>query len=254
MSDFLDRLAARALGSETTLTPRLPARFEPRQGSPIMPLPPGEADARQPMHGAPPTNAVAAAIDRSRPQRASAVPGHGEPHIMATPPERVVASLPSGDAVRIPHRDAPPAPAVAAPAASRIHQRSAPPATSPRQPDVLRPAAPVQPRQVRIAPDRAEPATRASTDVPPPLFSPETHALPAAQAAGRSRASRAPRDRPVPSARADDTAGETVVHVSIGRLEVRAAAAAVAAPRRQDGQRPSSLDDYLRQRGDKVPR
>ena len=49
------------------------------------------------------------------------------------------------------------------------------------------------------------------------------------------------------------TIGEPVVHVSIGRLEVRAAPAAGTLPaRRSAGPQPASLDDYLRQRGDKV--
>jgi hypothetical protein len=50
-----------------------------------------------------------------------------------------------------------------------------------------------------------------------------------------------------------DAAGEPVVHVSIGRLEVRAAPVAAASPRRRDGPQPSSLDDYLRQRGKVSP-
>lgn len=46
---------------------------------------------------------------------------------------------------------------------------------------------------------------------------------------------------------------EPVVHVSIGRLEVRAAPAAAAPPRRREEAQPSSLDDYLRQRGKASP-
>jgi hypothetical protein len=47
---------------------------------------------------------------------------------------------------------------------------------------------------------------------------------------------------------------EPVVHVSIGRLEVRAAPNNATTPaRRNDAPRPSSLDDYLRQRGKATP-
>jgi hypothetical protein len=46
---------------------------------------------------------------------------------------------------------------------------------------------------------------------------------------------------------------ETAVHVSIGRLEVRAAAAPPAAAPRKESVRPASLDDYLRQRSGKTP-
>jgi hypothetical protein len=42
---------------------------------------------------------------------------------------------------------------------------------------------------------------------------------------------------------------EPVVHVSIGRLEVRATPAPGKVAQRQDTPRPSALDDYLRQRG-----
>ncbi|MEY2159914.1 hypothetical protein [Rhodanobacter sp. FW106-PBR-LB-2-11] len=47
-------------------------------------------------------------------------------------------------------------------------------------------------------------------------------------------------------------ASKPAVHVSIGRLEVRAAPPASAPPRRRDGPQPGSLDDYLRQRGGKA--
>jgi hypothetical protein len=43
------------------------------------------------------------------------------------------------------------------------------------------------------------------------------------------------------------------VHVSIGRLEVRAAPTNATAPRHAAAARPSALDDYLRQRGGTTP-
>ena len=51
MSDFIDRLAARAIGGEAALAPRLPSLFEPLQRAPIMPpadvgeAPPDRRDA-----------------------------------------------------------------------------------------------------------------------------------------------------------------------------------------------------------------
>lgn len=45
--------------------------------------------------------------------------------------------------------------------------------------------------------------------------------------------------------------GETVVHVSIGRIEVRAAPVASTPSRRREEPRPTRLDDYLRQRNGK---
>ena len=56
----------------------------------------------------------------------------------------------------------------------------------------------------------------------------------------------------VPASKRSLASDGTVVHVSIGRLEVRAAPTQnTAAPKRQETVRPSSLDDYLRQRGGK---
>ncbi|GAP66350.1 hypothetical protein MBSD_n1657 [Mizugakiibacter sediminis] len=56
----------------------------------------------------------------------------------------------------------------------------------------------------------------------------------------------APRPRTQAAAMPAAPASETVVQVSIGRIEVRAAPAAPA--RRRDEPRPTRLDDYLRQR------
>ena len=50
-----------------------------------------------------------------------------------------------------------------------------------------------------------------------------------------------------------EAAGEPIVHVSIGRLEVRAMPAAAPPARRREAPQPSSLDDYLRQRGKGTP-
>jgi hypothetical protein len=63
----------------------------------------------------------------------------------------------------------------------------------------------------------------------------------------------APRSPAGPFADMPREAREPAVHVSIGRLEVRAAPAGAPAPRRQEAPRPSSLDDYLRQRGGHTP-
>ncbi|HET6554175.1 MAG TPA: hypothetical protein VFG49_11615, partial [Dyella sp.] len=46
---------------------------------------------------------------------------------------------------------------------------------------------------------------------------------------------------------------EPVVHVSIGRLEVRAGPAPTAPARRQETPRHSAFDDYLRERGKASP-
>ena len=74
----------------------------------------------------------------------------------------------------------------------------------------------------------------------------------AADAPGRSIHAAAMHTLATP-ARPGSSSGEPVVHVSIGRLEVRAAPVAATPTRRRDGPQPSSLDDYLRQRGKASP-
>jgi hypothetical protein len=82
---------------------------------------------------------------------------------------------------------------------------------------------------------------------PAPVFA---ATLTAPARSGRTVAARAAAARDEGNAAAATT--EPVVHVSIGRLEVRAAPVAAASPRRRESPQPSSLDDYLRQRGGKA--
>ncbi|WP_447736818.1 hypothetical protein [Rhodanobacter soli] len=245
MSDFLDRLAARAIGSETTLAPRLPSLFEPLQRAPIMPpadvgeAPPDRRDAVPAMRAVP-VEAPTSATPASTSARPAAAP--------VMPIERVAAGPASAATSAARHASAPPivgeraaTPAVDRPAAPSVSVRPAMPASP----------LPVQPRQARVAPDRQQTArTPAPNGVllpaPAPVFA-ATLAAPARS--GRTVAARAAAARTEGKA---DAAGEPVVHVSIGRLEVRAAPAAAAPPRRRDGPQPGSLDDYLRQRAGKA--
>jgi hypothetical protein len=246
MSDFLDRLAARAIGSETALAPRLPSLFEPLQRAPIMSLadageapPPERREAAPAMHAVPveaPTSAAPASTS-ARPAAAR-----------VAPIERVVATTSaSAAASAAPHASAPSTvgeraftPAVDRPAAPSVSARPAMPA----------PPLPVQPRQTRVAPDRPETARTPASNgallpAPAPVFAaPRT----APVRSERTVAARAAAARTEGKA---DAASEPVVHVSIGRLEVRAAPVAAAA-RRREGPQPGSLDDYLRQRGGKA--
>ena len=246
MSDFLDRLAARAIGGETTLAPRLPSLFEPLQRVPIMPLadageaPPGRREAAPAMHAVPveaPTSATPASTS-AQPAAARVAP---IAHVVAATSASAAASAAQ-------HASAPSTvgeraftPAVDRPAAPSVLARPAMPA----------PPLPVQPRQTRVAPARPETARTPASNgtllpTPAPVFAaPRT----APARSGRTVATRAA------AARAEgkvDAMGEPVVHVSIGRLEVRAAPVAAAPPRRREGPQPGSLDDYLRQRGGKA--
>ncbi|MGN6706159.1 MAG: hypothetical protein ACTHJO_08875 [Rhodanobacter sp.] len=251
MSDFLDRLAARAIGSDATLAPRLPSLFEPLPRAPIMPsLDEREAPARprdaspaRPVapNAAPPPRALAPVPESIAPRTARNTPAEHAPLPM---PERVAA-----DAPRAPM---PPPPRAAVP----VRAMSAEPARAASAPERAAASSPsVSPRQSRVAPARQE-AVRtpapggALLPAPVPVFA-TTGGTPAPVRPGHAAAMHSTRN-----AQADhgNRAGsEPVVHVSIGRLEVRAAPAAAAPPRRREEAQPSSLDDYLRQRGKASP-
>lgn len=247
MSDFLDRLAARAIGSETALMPRLPSLFEPLQRAPIMP--PADVDE------APPDRRDAAPAMRAVPVEAptSATPASTSMQLAAAPVapiEHVVAPASASAAASA---------AQHAPAPSIVGERASTPVVDrPAAPPVLArlampaPPLPVQPRRTRVAPDRLEAARTPASNgallpAPAPVFA-APRVAPARS--GRAVAARAAAARTEGKA---DAAGEPVVRVSIGRLEVRAAPVAAAPPRRRDGPQPSSLDDYLRQRGKVSP-
>ncbi|EIL98212.1 MULTISPECIES: hypothetical protein [Rhodanobacter] len=246
MSDFLDRLAARAIGSETSLMPRLPSLFEPLQRAPIMPLADaGEAlpDRREavPAVHAVPGVAPTSATPASTSARPAAAP--------VAPIKHVVGAVSASAAVSTAQHALTPSTVGARASAPAVDRPAAPPVSA--RPAMPAAPLPVQPRQARVAPDRPETVrTPASNGVllpaPAPVFA-VTLAAPARS--GRTVAARAAAARTEGKA---DAAGEPVVHVSIGRLEVRAAPVAAAPPRRRDGPQPSSLDDYLRQRGGKA--
>jgi hypothetical protein len=248
MSDFLDRLAARAIGSDATLAPRLPSLFEPLPRAPLMTMADeGEASARVRDAGPMPP-AAAAAVPPPRPP----LPAHGsiEPRTArTTPAEQVPLRLPERAPTMAPPVPVPPSRA-ATPARAMIAEPSR--ATSvPEHAQATPP--PVAPRASRPSRhEAAHPPTAVGALLPAPAPVFATTSGPAAPAQhGRAAALRHPRD--MQAGRESRTSGEPVVHVSIGRLEVRAAPAAAAPPRRRDGPQPSSLDDYLRQRGKVSP-
>lgn len=244
MSDFLDRLAARAIGSETTLAPRLPSLFESPRYLPIMPA--GEQDASPPRQRATPSAGVAAETASPAAPTQPAVPSQLE-RSRVTPDARAEVSIPPAPLAASSLREAS-LPASSAPPQAPVVERPVTP-TRKSKPDS---PAPLRPRQTRVAPDWSEAARPASVGSllpsPTPVFATPAHA--ANMPPRPTQVTAQPRFAAGRDSRGE-VAREPVVHVSIGRLEVRAAAPA-AAPRRREGPRPSSLDDYLRQRGDKV--
>lgn len=251
MSDFLDRLAARAIGGEATLAPRLPSLFEPSAHTPILPTVQEDTTVTT-RHASPPANDKLPAVEPLRPPHATsprpmdaARPASTEPPLTRMPAP-VDASVPDRAAPAT-ARAAPLAPSLSAPVATTT--RAPPP-----EPASTEPATPslVQPRQTRTAPPRIEaaPAPIGSLLSPPaPVFA-IPRVAPAREGADHAAAVRL---RAASAVNRAVAASEPVVHVSIGRLEVRATPAASTPTRRRDEPRPASLDDYLRQRGGKAP-
>ncbi|WP_426700934.1 hypothetical protein ACPPVV_16385 [Rhodanobacter sp. Col0626] len=248
MSDFLDRLATRAIGSDATLEPRLPSLFEPLQRAPIMPPPSGDADAQRPHRVATPP------IIATPSPRASSMSAPDAPRAATAPIERTAAPAVSGDAASKPTGVVQPAAIVAAQPSRAVDDRSVTSATITPHPREAAAPMPVQPRQTRVAPSQPDAAAqpRAAVGALLPLPSPGIATSRAAEPSTRSTHAAATRSRAATSERTRTESSEPVVHVSIGRLEVRAAPAAAAPLRRREGPQPGSLDDYLRQRGNKA--
>lgn len=248
MTDFLDRIAARAVGTETVLAPRLPSLFEsPRYFPAVL----TDEHVDTPLHPLAARSELAAVAVAAPTSAVSQAMPSGLNHARAAPLERAAASTRGAALAASPPREETPE-VSARPRSSPVAERLPDLAASREPAETVRPA-PVPARQTRVAPDRHESNSPPDTGVllppPRPVFavaaqtaSPPVHS---GQVAARSRLA-ARTDSPGEAAR------DQVVHVSIGRLEVRAAATPVVSPRRKDGPRPSSLDDYLRQRGDKA--
>ncbi|MGB3461143.1 hypothetical protein [Rhodanobacter lindaniclasticus] len=250
MSDFIDRLAARAIGGEAALAPRLPSLFEPLQRAPVMAMADeGEAPVRARDTGPMPPAASATTPPPSPPVPAKELIEARAARTASA--EQAPLPLPGRAAT-----DTPPAPMPPPRAAAPVRAMAAEPSrVTPVSERTAATPSPVSPRESRIAPSRheaAHPPTAAGAllPAPAPVFA-TTNGLPASSQPDRAAAMRRPRD--VPAGRESRTSSEPVVHISIGRLEVRAAPTAAAPPRRRDGPRPSSLDDYLRQRGKATP-
>lgn len=245
MSDFLTRLAAREIGGGNALRPRLPSLFESTAGAGAMPL---EAEGRLERAAPPAPVAHRDEFDTGPAARAS-VPA---PPPKPTTPARTAASPPAPPETKPPARIRTEREVVRSEVETRIERReSVAPESRVRPAAALPRAATVQPVRVRVAaeveppapPRRVEtgvadaaPATRGRADAP---VRPPNAALAAPAPARR-----------VPQAQAARPREETVVQVSIGRIEVRADAGARPSPApRREGPRPTRLEDYLRQRG-----
>ncbi|WP_156171271.1 hypothetical protein [Dyella japonica] len=241
MKDFFDRVTARALGGESMLSPRLPSLFEPQRGLPTGWL---EEVSEQ----AAPTERQAVSTEQP------AVTRRDVPASPTTVTMREVAKVPPAmqpeqpSAVRQDFDNEPP---VAAPIVRsnlkvpKVSQLSSSrPAPAPLEPPA--PPARVQ-RELML---EALPATeRRTVHDEGSLLTPTPSVFRTSPATAHARSPVAQAGQAMQPA----AAHEPTVHVSIGRLEIRATPAPAKAAPRQDAPRSSPLDDYLRQRGKASP-
>lgn len=232
VSDFLDRVASRVIGGEPMLAPRVPSLFEPVQRDAVMQV---VTESRE---AGPETSADAG--DSQRADRAT---------------NRV-----RRDAMELRHPD------------RGVHafEQSAALHVDPVRPVVMKgevegelvTAAAMASVQSPVVREAAERSVRHEH---------VHHHVVLSQGDGERGALLPPRGavfpEPAPSVQRNDrqasrqpvqreheTPGlEPVVHVSIGRLEVRAATSHAPASRRQDAPQRSAFDDYLRERGKAAP-
>lgn len=244
VSDFLDRVAARVIGGDTAvLTPRIPSIYEPSQVAQNAPMEQSlsiaaRADSSRGDDIA--TQGRAASAETSSAHEPALAPhddgiGHGRTRAAIAVREgtRQPSTIHAEEAARpsfakrvaiepLTHRIAP-------------ESKAEVPSFAPEaQPPVAARAAAVPEHAVGVLLPPEQPVFGASTGrVATPASAPE-----------RSRA------RAVP---AQGATHEPVVHVSIGRIEVRASAASASAPRRQGGAPVDRLGDYLRERSKASP-
>lgn len=252
VNDFLDRVTAKAIGNEAMLTPRLPSLFEPQAAS-IMPV----------------TFETNAIVEQRNSQGALYIPDVAHRDLDMQPRPSPLELQPN----RTSPKQAQSQPDAAQRPASRVETQPAiettrhssdvavekmpQSTTTERTGRDATPRQPVEPRTSHVSssePQTPPPVAHAAESgvlLPPvkPVFVSTKNLgdLPA-------RAAEAMHSRSIGVAGHPAGQSEPVVHVSIGRLEVRAAPnSAPTSARRNDAPRPSSLDDYLRQRGKATP-
>jgi hypothetical protein len=105
-------------------------------------------------------------------------------------------------------------------------------------------------RAVTVHPDRPPPPAVLSTPPTPSTGWPDHPVVQQSPAVNRRHTTGHPRSLPQPVARSSQQDREPDVHISIGRVEIKATPPAAAPPRRQDTRRRPqlTLDDYLRSR------
>lgn len=240
VSDFLDRLAIRAIGGDSMLSPRLPSLFEPavNAGGPAIAEAPGQVQSVQ---KEPAVEDAPLRLDRSGEKTAPVdIPARLSPRLS------VQADVVLAREERVADANAQPPMIVG----NKSETRGA--LETPRLPTIDRQVSRdvetvVRERHIIHVQEIVRPASEEPLGV---LLPPRAPIFATAQADVSRPGASGHRPATIRAAERQPVSGEPVVHVSIGRLEVRAAATTgVAAPKRQEGPRPGSMDDYLRQRG-----
>ncbi|MET0827997.1 MAG: hypothetical protein ABWY26_00625 [Microbacterium sp.] len=221
MTGYLDRLAARSLGAPPAAAPRPRSLFEdatdaaPGPGAPLGAVPIPEAVAPSVPGGSPPirpvaTSALPSVAKASRAQSRAEKRAEAPAERDTGPTEPMPEHTADGGARH---------PSAAGDSQAEVAEGRSVPATASTAPApdlaVAAPRATVDP--VRVRPARAESAGARTEDAPP---------------------------APVP-----EPAGPDVIHVTIGRVDVRASVAATPpapVPRSQPAEKVLSLHDYLR--------
>lgn len=245
VSDFLDRVATRALGSESMLSPRLPSLFEPagRGGAAVTEEPvqiqAAPAVERTQEQAVPNVRRIESKVLAQAPELA---PARSSAHASTAQADRHEHSIVTEE-VRLFSASKPSVrEAAIEPASPRTVSRQEPASTGELQPL----------KETRILRERTTIET-SHEEAPGELLPPGQPVFATRPEAG---ARRTDASSPAPAKALAGTAppsSEPAVHVSIGRLEVRAAPTNATAPRAAAPSRPSALDDYLRQRGGTKP-
>jgi len=255
MSDFLTSLAARSFGRETAVRPRLASLFEPiaKEGVGLSELPEAEAAEMVMDSAAPETEDVGRSDRRTmvpRVQFREKDPPTKEMPAAVVVPPRVDSTRGAMDllgerreeekegAARVrPRRESP----------SQEENRNQPDLDQPfRSVGVVRMAAPT--RAAAIAPDKEESFERDRRLALPPKVAAELASSIKNEGLGNAPPSSARRERTGIASPAAVAASEPSVHVTIGRIEVRATAEGKPVSQRRAESAVMSLDEYLRRR------
>lgn len=244
--DFIDRLAARAVGGESVLSPRLPSLFEPQRGSPVgLPEEAGEVVAPAP-------HEAVAMEHRVVTQRENPLPPASVDVRVVTKAIPSMVQEEGRAAKRVAEESKPASSApIARPKAieadnpQRLHSPHAPAPVH----DMIPPAL-VQRQRLREVMSDTEGRKAADEGS---LLAPAQSVFRTAPASVTAASARFPMGRTAQTMQ-PPASPEPVVHVSIGRLEVRATPSpGKSAAHRRDAPPSSPMDDYLRQRGKASP-